>query len=90
MSEAEVSQLPVRTLPQAPRHVFGVPHFIAQDPARGRPYPQTERSCPCGVVKVTVHGKDGAAWREWRLPNCKPQFSDALGAPPCTLSGSAP
>lgn len=91
MTDADVAQLPVDYRAPVPRHVFppGGDVYVAQDPERGRPHPQTERTCSvCSVVKITVHGPNGGAWREWRLPNCVDQFSDALGAPPCTSTGA--
>lgn len=81
-----VADLPVQVLPQVPRHVFAKEVWVAANRQLAR-HAQTERTCVvCGVVKVTVHGPDGGGWREWRLPGCKPQFSDALGAPPCKPS----
>ena len=79
-----LSRLPVNALPQVPRHAFGEPRFVKADPKKGRPHNQTERACPCGVVKCTVFGDDGA-WREWRLPGSPDQYSDAMGTPPCSL-----
>lgn len=93
MTDAEIAHLPVTSRKPEPRHVFGQPLYVLQDPQRGREHPQTERTCAvCKVVKITVHGTNGAAWREWRLPNCLDQFGDAMGAPPCeasVLSGGA-
>lgn len=83
----EAIYLPVTRLPQVPRHVFGEPRH-AKAMASGRP-PQVERACPCGVVKITVFGSNGAAWREWRLPGSPDQYSDAMGTPPCSLDGGA-
>ena len=77
-----ISHLPRR---HVPRHVFGEPRFVHADPARGRFHNQTERICICGVVKVTVHGNDSLAWREWRMPHSPDQFSDALGTPECSV-----
>lgn len=79
-----LSHLPVNPLPNVPRHVYGPDHFVKADPNKGRPYNQTERACPCGVVKITVFGTEGA-WREWRLPGSPDQYSDAMGTPPCSL-----
>lgn len=79
-----LTHLPVSALPPVPRHVYGDPRFVHADPAQARPYNQTERTCVCGVVKITVHGTDGYAWREWRMPHSNDQFSDARGAPECT------
>lgn len=84
-----LSHLPVVTLAQVPRHTFGDPRYVKADPMEGRDYPQTERTCECGVVKITVHGDGGSAWREWRLPGSPTQFNDALGAPPCTSASEA-
>lgn len=80
-----LSHLPVNPLPHVPRHTYGVPRYVHADPARGRLYNQTERVCVCGVIKVTVHGSDGYAWREWRMTETGDQFSDALGAPECSV-----
>lgn len=87
----DVAHLPVTPRKPVPRHVFGEPVYVLQDPQRGRDYPQTERTCAaCKIVKITVHGANGAAWREWRLPDCVPQFSDAMGPPPCSSGGPSP
>lgn len=80
-----VSQLPIQTLPRVPRHVFGPDHFVKRDASKGREHDQTERACPCGVVKITVFGKEGA-WREWRLPGAPYQQKRM---PPCSLYGAA-
>lgn len=77
--------MPVTPLPNVPRHVYGEPRYVRADPKVGRFYNQTERTCVCGVVKITVHGADGYAWREWRMPYSHDQFSDALGAPECSV-----
>ena len=79
-----LSHLPVVARPHVQRHVFGQSHLVKRDPSAGRDYDQTERACVCGVVKITVHGEGGSAWREWRLPGSPTQFNDALGAPRCT------
>lgn len=77
---SDVLQLPHR--PALPRHAFGAPLFVPQDPSRDA-HPQTERICAnCGLVKVTVHGPGGDAWREWRESYASPQYRlDA--APSC-------
>lgn len=47
-------------------HQFGDPVSVPGTITLSR-HPQTERTCTvCGAVKVTVHGHDGIAWREWR------------------------
>jgi len=47
-------------------HQFGDPVSVAANVTLSR-HPQTERTCTvCGAVKVTVHGSNGIAWREWR------------------------
>ena len=85
-----VAHLPVKARKPEPRHAYGQPVFVPQDPERGRPYPQTERTCAaCKLVKITVHGKDGGAWREWRFSGHAQQFGDAGGAPPCLPSTEA-
>jgi hypothetical protein len=83
-----LSHLPVTPLAQVPRHVYGEARYVKADPAKGRPNNQTERACVCGVVKITVHGGEGGAWREWRLPGSPDQYSDAMGAPPCSSTGA--
>lgn len=77
-----LSHLPLQQ--QVPRHKFGADHFVKADASKGREHDQTERACPCGVVKITVFGPLGA-WREWRLPGSPDQYSDAMGTPPCSL-----
>lgn len=47
-------------------HQFGDPVSVSQNVTLSR-HPQTERTClACGAIRVTVHGADGIAWREWR------------------------
>lgn len=79
-----LSHLPLQ---QVPRHKFGADHFVKRDPSKDREHDQTERACPCGVIKITVFGS-GGAWREWRLPGSPDQYSDAMGTPPCSLYGA--
>lgn len=56
------------------RHVFGEPVSVPPSYELSR-YQQTERTCSlCGAVKVTVHGPDGAAWREWRVSSSAAQL----------------
>lgn len=81
-----LSHLPINPLPQVPRHVYGQPHYV-KAPREGISA-QVERTCICGVVKITVFGSNGSAWREWRMPNSTDQFGDALGAPEC-LNGAS-
>src|SRR4029077_1506178 len=50
-------------------HCFGDPVWRPANPLLSR-YAQTERTCfNCGAIKVTVHGPDKKAWREWRERN---------------------
>lgn len=86
----DVAQLPVNYRTPAPRHIYGEPVYVLQDPERGRPHPQSERTCAvCKLVKITVHGEGGGAWREWRFSGHAQQFGDAGGAPPCLSSTGA-
>jgi hypothetical protein len=44
---------------------------------------RTERTCPlCGLVRVTVHGANGQAWREFRLRD-SPNAIRLSTTPPC-------
>jgi hypothetical protein len=82
----KISPLPVSPLAKVPRHVFGESRHVKAP--RSDVSTQVERTCICGVVKITVFGVDGSAWREWRMPGCKDQFGDALGAPECSAEHS--
>ncbi len=43
---------------------------------------RTLRSCSnCGIIKVTVHGANGYAWREWRTKGGQVYVGDLT--PPC-------
>ncbi len=43
---------------------------------------RTLRSCAnCGIIKVTVHGANGYAWREWRTKGGQVYVGDLT--PPC-------
>lgn len=81
-----LSHLPITPLAHVPRHVFGQPHYV-KAPREGA-QAQVERTCICGVVKITLFGSNGSAWREWRMPGCTDQFSDALGAPECSAGAT--
>jgi hypothetical protein len=64
------------TLATRPKHQFGDPKSIGALASPSR-FPQTERTCfLCKVIKVTVHGRGGNAWREWRMPGESVQLCD--------------
>ena len=85
MSE-NLSHLPVNTQPRHKR--FGGEVYVKADPAKGRLHSQTERTCVCGVVKITVHGVPADLARMWRLPGSTEQFGNEMGAPPCSSNGA--
>jgi len=79
-----------RPWPQSERrtpHIFGVEARIAADMSPSGKN-QIDRICNiCGVVKVTVFGEGGLAWREWRLKGSDIQFPDDR-VPNCAEVGS--
>ena len=59
-----------------PPHIFGEPRSIAPQPGRDQ---QTERVCiTCGLVKITVHPKEGGGYRLWRWGEGGCQFADRV------------
>lgn len=86
---ANLSQLPVTTLPHVPRHVFGRECFVRAEDS-GRAHDQTERTCVCGITKITLHGVPADLARMWRLPGSEIQYGNELGTPPCTSELRAP
>lgn len=61
-----------------PKHQFGTDTFVPAAQTSTR-LPQSERTCHlCRLVKVTVHGCDGLAWREWRRPHETAQLADQV------------
>jgi hypothetical protein len=83
-----LSHLPINPLPQVPRHVFRAERYVPKKESK-REHNQVERTCICGVVKITVLPASGGGWREWRMPGCSDQFSDALGAPECSAGATS-
>lgn len=91
MSDAMPDGYVVHLPPPTPRtpHVFGNPGHVPANLTLSR-HPQTERRCAiCGAVKVTVHGADGIAWREWRKTADAEQVATEFACEP-PLSGAAP
>jgi hypothetical protein len=66
-------------------HDFGdVDHYrsMPAQPHLGRDQ-QTERTCKrCGLVKITVHPKEGGGYRLWRWGDAPAQFADRV-TPEC-------
>lgn len=66
LPDGYVVHLPPPKRQPPPPHKFSDPVSVVANVTLSR-HPQTERTCTaCGAVKVTVHGSDGIAWREWR------------------------